>query len=87
MLQDNELKKRNDAARRMLASLLNQDKVINAKIRDAKSEADKAQKKLEKLEKEKTEINAKLQLLCDATATLSNTPQQTPENTSSYHLS
>jgi hypothetical protein len=52
MLQD-ELKKRNDAARRTLASLLNQDKAINAKIRDAKSEADKAQKKAGKTRKRK----------------------------------
>nr|DAI12252.1 MAG TPA: hypothetical protein [Bacteriophage sp.] len=80
MLQD-ELKKRNDAARRTLAALLSQDKAINAKIRDAKSEADKAQKKLEKLEKEKTEINAKLQILCDATATLENAKPEPQETT------
>jgi|GEM_PF-1060232 hypothetical protein len=80
MLQD-ELKKRNDAARRTLASLLNQDKAINAKIRDAKSEADKAQKKLEKLEKEKTEINAKLQLLCDATSLLETPKSESQETT------
>ena len=79
MLQD-ELKKRNDAARRTLAALLSQDKAINAKIRDAKSEADKAQKKLEKLEKEKTEINAKLQLLCDAMSLL-ETPKSEPQET------
>ena len=80
MLQD-EFKKRNDAARRTLASLLSQDKTINAKIRDAQSEAIRAQKKLEKLEKEKTEINAKLQLLCDATATLENTKSEEPKTT------
>ena len=81
MLTDNEAKKRNDAARRTLASLLNQDRNINAKIRDAQSEAIRAQKKLEKLEKEKTEINAKLQLLCDATSQLENAksePQEAP---------
>lgn len=75
-MSNDELKKRNDAARRTLAALLSQDKTINAKIKSAKSEADKAQKLVEKYEKIKAEINAKLQLLCDATATLSNT---TPE--------
>lgn len=43
MLND-EAKKRNDAARRTLAALLSQDKAINAKIRDAQSEAIRAQK-------------------------------------------
>ena len=79
MLTD-ELKKRNDAARRTLAALLSQDKTINAKIRDAKSEADKAQKKLENLQKTKEEINAKLQLLCDATSLL-ETPKSEPQET------
>ena len=80
MLQDNEAKRRNDAARRTLASLLNQDRNINAKIREAKSEAEKAQKKLENLQKTKEEINAKLQLLCDATSLLS-TQQPEPQET------
>lgn len=73
---DNELKKRNDAARRTLASLLNQDRSINAKIRDAKYDVEKAQKKLDELNQKRAEINAKLQLLCDATSLLS-TPQET----------
>lgn len=76
MLQDNETKKRNDAARRTLAALLSQDKAINAKIREAKYDVEKAQKKLQNLQKTKEEIDEKLQALCDATATLSNT---TPE--------
>nr|WP_314399190.1 hypothetical protein [uncultured Campylobacter sp.] len=80
MLTD-ELKKRNDAARRTLASLLNQDRSINAKIREAKSEAEKAQKKLENLQKTKEEINAKLQLLCDATSQLENTKPEEPKTT------
>lgn len=80
MLND-ETKKRNDAARRTLAALLSQDKTINAKIRDAQSEAIKAQKKLEKLEKEKTEINAKLQLLCDATSLLETPKSEEPKTT------
>ena len=84
MSNDNEAKKRNDAARRTLASLLNQDKAINAKIKSAKSEAEKAQKLVEKLEKTKEEINAKLQLLCDATSQLehtkSNRKKQQPPN-------
>ena len=80
MLTD-ELKKRNDAARRTLASLLNQDRSINAKIREAKSEAEKAQKKLENLQKTKEEINAKLQLLCDATSQLEHTKSEPQETT------
>lgn len=80
MLIDNEAKKRNDAARRTLAALLSQDKTINAKIKSAKSEAEKAQKLVEKYEKIKTEINAKLQALCDATSLLT-TPQSEPQET------
>lgn len=77
MLQDNETKKRNDAARRTLAALLSQDKAINAKIREAKYDVEKAQKKLQNLQKTKEEIDEKLQALCDATATLSNiTPER-----------
>ncbi len=81
MSNDNEAKKRNDAARRTLASLLNQDKAINAKIKSAKSEAEKAQKLVEKLEKTKEEINAKLQLLCDATSQLEHTKSEPQETT------
>lgn len=78
----------NDEARKTLSKLLNEDKAIVAKIKQAQSEAIRAQKKLEELQKKRAEIDAKLQLLSDATATLSNTPQQTPENTtSSYHFS
>ena len=79
-MSNDELKKRNDAARRTLASLLSQDKAINAKIKSAKSEAEKAQKLVEKYEKIKAEINAKLQLLCDATSLLS-TQQPEPQET------
>ena len=77
---DNEAKKRNDAARRTLAALLSQDKTINAKIKTAKSEAEKAQKLVEKYEKIKAEISAKLQLLCDATSLL-ETPKSEPQET------
>jgi hypothetical protein len=77
----------NDEARKTLAKLLNEDKTLVGKIKLAQSEAIKAQKKLEELKQKRTEIDAKLQLLSDATSQLSNTPQQTPENTSSYHFS
>ena len=77
MLTD-EAKKRNDSARRTLAALLSQDRSINAKIREAKNEAEKAQKKLQNLQKTKEEINAKLQLLCDATSLLT-TPHAEPQ--------
>ena len=77
----------NDEARKTLAKLLSEDKTLVSKIKQAQSEAIRAQKKLEELRKKRTEIDVKLQLLSDATATLSNTPQQTPENTSSYHFS
>ena len=91
MLQDNEAKKRNDAARRTLASLLNQDKTINAKIKSAENDVEKAQKVLKKYREPKAEINAKLQLLCDATSLLSmqqSEPQETTapeaENSAPY---
>lgn len=77
----------NDEARKTLAKLLNEDKTLVGKIKLAQSEAIRAQKKLEELKQKRAEIDAKLQLLSDATSQLSNTPQQTPENTSSYHLS
>jgi hypothetical protein len=77
----------NDEARKTLSKLLNEDKSIVAKIKLAQSEAIKAQKKLEELKQKRAEIDAKLQLLSDATSQLSNTPQQTPENTQSYHFS
>lgn len=77
----------NDEARKMLAKLLSEDKAIVAKIKQAQSEALRAQKKLEELKQKRAEIDAKLQLLSDATSQLSNTPHQTPENTSSYHFS
>lgn len=77
----------NDEARKTLSKLLNEDKAIVAKIKQAQSEAIKAQKKLEELKQKRAEIDAKLQLLSDATATLENTPKQTPENTQSYHFS
>lgn len=77
----------NDEARKTLSKLLNEDKAIVAKIKQAQSEALKAQKKLEELQKKRTEIDVKLQLLSDATSQLENTPQQTPENTQSYHFS
>lgn len=81
MLQDNELKKRNDAARRTLASLLSQDKTINAKIKTAENDVEKAQKVLKKYREIKAEINAKLQLLCDATSQLENTKPEEPKTT------
>nr|DAP47964.1 MAG TPA: hypothetical protein [Caudoviricetes sp.] len=77
----------NDEARKTLAKLLNEDKTLVGKIKLAQSEAIKAQKKLEELKQKRAEIDAKLQLLSDATSQLSNTPQQTPENTQSYHFS
>ena len=77
----------NDEARKTLSKLLNEDKAIVAKIKQAQSEAIRAQKKLEELKQKRAEIDAKLQLLSDATSQLSNTPQQTPENTQSYHFS
>lgn len=77
----------NDDARKTLGKLLSEDKAIVAKIKQAQSEAIRAKKKLEELQKKRTEIDVKLQLLSDATSQLSNTPQQTPENTSSYHFS
>ena len=77
----------NDEARKTLAKLLNEDKTLVGKIKLAQSEAIRAQKKLEELKQKRAEIDAKLQLLSDATATLSNTPKQTPENTQSYHFS
>ena len=77
----------NDEARKTLSKLLNEDKAIVAKIKQAQSEALNAQKKLEELQKKRTEIDVKLQLLSDATSQLENTPQQTPENTQSYHFS
>lgn len=78
---DNEAKKRNDAARRTLASLLNQDKTINAKIKSAENDVEKAQKVLKKYRETKAEINAKLQLLCDATSQLENTKPEEPKTT------
>ena len=86
MLTD-ELKKRNDAARRTLASLLNQDKAINAKIRDAKYDVEKAQKKLQNLQKTKEEIDEKLQALCDATSLLSTQQPEPQETTTPEALS
>ena len=80
-MSNNEAKKRNDAARRTLAALLSQDKTINAKIKSAKSEAEKAQKLVEKYEKIKAEISAKLQLLCDATSLLSTPQSEEPKTT------
>ena len=77
----------NDEARKTLAKLLSEDKAIVAKIKQAQSEALRAQKKLEELQKKRTEIDVKLQLLSDATSQLENTPQQTPENTQSHHFS
>lgn len=77
---DNEAKKRNDAARRTLAALLSQDKTINAKIKSAENDVEKAQKVLKKYRETKAEINAKLQLLCDATSLLS-TQQPAPQET------
>lgn len=77
----------NDEARKTLAKLLSEDKTLVSKIKQAQSEAIRAQKKLEELQKKRTEIDVKLQLLSDATSQLENTPKQTPENTSSYHFS
>ena len=77
----------NDEARKTLSKLLNEDKTLVGKIKLAQSEAIRAQKKLEELKQKRAEIDVKLQLLSDATSQLSNTPQQTPENTSSYHFS
>ena len=77
----------NDEARKTLAKLLNEDKTLVSKIKLAQSEALRAQKKLDELQKKRAEIDVKLQLLSDATSQLSNTPHQTPENTSSYHFS
>ena len=55
----------NDEARKTLAKLLSEDKAIVAKIKQAQSEAIRAQKKLEELKQKRTEIDAKLQLLSD----------------------
>ena len=77
----------NDEARKTLAKLLNEDKTLVGKIKLAQSEAIKAQKKLEELKQNRAEIDAKLQLLSDATSQLSNPPQHTPENTQAYHFS
>lgn len=79
-MSNDEARKRNDAARRTLASLLSQDKTINAKIKSAENDVEKAQKVLKKYREIKAEINAKLQLLCDATSLLS-TPQSEPQET------
>ncbi len=79
-MSNDELKKRNDAARRTLASLLSQDKTINAKIKSAENDVEKAQKVLKKYRETKAEINAKLQLLCDATSLL-ETPKSEPQET------
>lgn len=84
MLTD-ELKKRNDAARRTLASLLNQDKTINAKIKSAENDVEKAQKVLKKYREIKAEINAKLQLLCDATSLLETPKSESQETTTPEH--
>lgn len=80
-MSNDEAKKRNDAARRTLAALLSQDKAINAKIKSAENDVEKAQKVLKKYRETKAEINAKLQLLCDATATLENTKSEPQETT------
>lgn len=76
---DNEAKKRNDAARRTLAALLSQDKTINAKIKSAENDVEKAQKVLKKYRETKAEINAKLQLLCDATSLLETPKSEEPK--------
>ena len=80
-MSNDEARKRNDAARRTLASLLNQDKTINAKIKSAENDVEKAQKVLKKYRETKAEINAKLQLLCDATSQLENTKSEPHETT------
>ena len=89
MLQDNETKKRNDAARRTLVALLSQDKAINAKIREAKYDVEKAQKKLQNLQKQKRKLTKNCRLFATRRQRYQTQPpnaKSTPTKTATPNL-